>query len=299
MAKLSRQTKEIIKTVLFLLVVGVLIFFFIIYPLTRAKVMMGRVDIEDFNPDSLAINDPGPYAEIDSSVDTFYLESDGLTTLACLYLKAPKDSADGTAILLHRDGDNRDSLLYLAQSIHNNNFNVITYDQRASRFSTGKYRGEGYYESSDIEALISYLELREKIIHPLYVIGFETGADGAILAAHEEKRINGVIAIDPYLTTMRMQDVLKDKHDAMWFPFYRSMMWWWYNIRSGYAAPYRKIENLSAVTCTTLILLSPDFENIEEITKLKELSPIELLTVKTFNENRDTLSAEILDFIKK
>ena len=39
--------------------------------------------------------------------------------------------------------------------------------------------------------LISTMEIREQIIHPLYVVGFGIGADASLLAALEENRIKG------------------------------------------------------------------------------------------------------------
>ena len=41
----------------------------------------------------------------------------------------------------------------------------------------------------------STLVSKEQITHPLYVFGIESGADAAILAALDESRINGVIAV--------------------------------------------------------------------------------------------------------
>ena len=56
-------------------------------------------------------------------------------------------------------------------------------------------------------------------------------------------------------------------------------MWWWYNIRSGYGAPYRDTENLRPVEKPTVIYLEPQDLDIEEINRLKEISSGELLEV--------------------
>lgn len=283
MAKLSRQTKEIIKTVLFLLAVAIIVTVYIIYPLNRTKAIMGRTDIDDHNPDSLVTNDPAAYIEAGLPADTFRFESDGLTNLACLYIAADSGSETmygppGTVILLHDDNDNRDSLVELAGPLHQKRFVVITYDQRATGLTTGKYRGEGQLESRDLQNLISHLEIREKIVHPLYLVGFGLGADAALLAALEEERIDGVAAVEPYLSTRRLQDVLKQRHGTYWFPFYRTIMWWWYGIRSGYGAPYRRIDDIRPVRCRTLVIANVDAS--EETERLRELSPADLLQIK-------------------
>ena len=46
-----------------------------------------------------------------------------------------------------------------------------------------------------------------------------------------------------------MLDRFRERYHTYWFPFYRSMMWWWYNIRSSYAASYRETGDVRAVNC--------------------------------------------------
>ncbi len=300
MAKLSRQTKEIIKTVLFFIVLALVLFVYVIYPLNRAKALMARANIDQYSPDSLITNDPAAYAEAGLPADTFRIESDGLTNLACLSVPVAGDSATtarGTVFLIHRDADNRDSLVSLAAILHDSGFAVYTYDQRASQRSTGKYRGDGTHEASDLEELISHLEIRNMVTHPLYVVGYQLGADAALLAAEEEKRIDGVVAIGPYLTTLRMQDALRERFDTYWFPFYRTIMWWWYEIRSGYATIYRRLEDIRGVNCRTLVLVAPDRADSKEMTRLKEVSQPELLRVQTLSQDENTVYRAVLEFL--
>ncbi len=305
--KLSRQAKEIIQIVVFLVVVGTLVFFYAIYPLTRTKAAMGRPDIENYVEDSLVTNDPALFAEAGLPFDTFRVDADGLTNLACMYIEAQPDtgaSPRGTVCLLHDDGETRDSMLTLSQLFHDSGYAVIAYDQRASGRSTGRYRGEGAYEAADLEEVIRYLDLREKIPHPFIVIGYATGGDAAILAAQEEERIDGVAAVKPYLTTNRWLDKLKAQHDMLWFPFFRTMMWWWYDIRSSYAAPYREIDDIEPVASPTLVFLPEDSYQDPEIEKLQEISGSDLLPLirlpdsdwelfkwvtGSFPSNRDTI----------
>ena len=299
MPRLSRQMKEIINTVTFLLVVAALVACYVIYPLIRVRTSMGRTNLDDYNADSLVVNDATAYIEIGLNPDTFHVESDGLTTLACLYVAPHLDSLGqikGTVFLVHEDGADRDAMAPLARMFVDSGFAVVAFDQRASGRSTGEYRGEGQYEASDLNEIIRYLDLRERIIHPLIMVGYSLGADGGLLAALEEKRINSVVAVNPYLSTRRMQDVLKERYDMLWFPFFRTIMWWWYDIRSSYAAPYRNIDGIEAVACRTLLLTTPEFARDDEVRRIKELSPPELLESGEIPASEEELYREILRF---
>jgi len=310
-AKISRTVREIINTVIFLLIVGLLLTFYAIYPLNKTKATMGRPDIDNYDQDSILMNDPAAFVEAgfnfgDNTTglpicDTFWVESDGLTTLACLYLVPQVDSSSsikGTVALLHDDGSTRDSLVTLSRQFTDNGYEVIVYDQRASGRSTGIYRGDGQYEANDLQEIIRYLDLRGKIVHPFIVAGYSLGADAAILCANEESRIDGVIAINPYLSSTRLLDHLKEKHNLLWFPLYRTMMWWWYGIRSSYAAPYREIEDIKPAACKTLLIIDPAYANDDEIVKFKELSDPKLLVIKTEAISDETILNEIQKFCR-
>ena len=300
MAKLSRQTKEIIKTVLFFAVLGLIGFLYIIYPLNRAKTLMARSDVDNYNADSLAVNEAAAYDSAGLAADTFRYESDGLTNLACLYIATPEDSTaspKGTVILLHDDGANRDSMVTLATAFHESGFVVVAYDQRATGRTTGKYRGEGTLEASDARELISHLEIRNRIIHPLSIVGFGLGGEAALLSVQEEKRIDAVVAVRPYLSTLRMQDVLRERYQTYWFPFYRTIMWWWYEIRSGHAVEYRKTEDIKEPTCRTLVFLPEERLDEDEILRFKELSPANLLRVVQTPTDTNELYNRIIAFV--
>ena len=301
MAKLSRQTKEIIKTVLFFLVVALLVFVYIIYPLNRTKAIMARPGVDDYNNDSLVTNDPAPFVEAGLPADTFRFEPDVLANLACLLVPAPPDSLlepKGTVFLVPGETQTRDSLITLTAALHNEGYAVYTYDSRASGKSTGKYRGDGTHEASDIEQLISHFEIHGQIVHPLYIVGFNLGADAAMLAALEEQRIDGVVAVGPYLTTPYMQDVFKERYQTYWFPFYRTIMWWWYEIRSGYATIYRRVEDLQPVPCRTLVMLTNQQIDGEAALRLKEISGADNLTVNPIPAGDSLIYESILSFVR-
>lgn len=300
MPRISRKMKDTIQTIAVLLVIATLVALYLVYPLIKTKTSMGRANFDDYDQDSLILNDPTAYLEAGLIPDTFRVESDGLTTLACLYLTPDNvestGQTKGTAVLIHEDGADRDAVLPLARLLVDSGFAVVAFDQRASGRSTGKYRGEGQYEANDLNEIIRYLDIRERIIHPLMIVGYSLGAEGALLAALDEKRIDGVVAINPYLSTKRLQDVLKKRHGMLWFPFFRTILWWWYDIRSSYAAPYRDKDDIEPVACRTLLLIAPEAVQDDEVQRLKELSPPELLEIGMTPATEEELYHEIFRF---
>ncbi|MFH1686327.1 MAG: hypothetical protein ABIE70_02245 [bacterium] len=309
--KISRQTREIINIVIFVLVVAALVLTYVVYPLSRTKAIMARPGVDEFQEDSTVVNDPATWVQAGLLVDTMTIETDGLTKVACLYvwptgdasadsttIPPSDDSLKGTAILLHPDGTGRDHMLDLARAFLQEGFSVAVYDQRAAGLSCGYYRGEGQYESNDLLAVTAYLDLRGKITHPLVVVGFETGGDAALLAALEEKRIDLVASVSPYLSTRRMQDVLKERYDTYWFPFYRTIMWFWYNIRSSYAASYRDLEQIQAVAGPTLVMADTQAIQSDEYSRLVELSKPDLLSMHQLPTEPARLFDEIIEFTK-
>jgi pimeloyl-ACP methyl ester carboxylesterase len=300
--KISRTVREAIQTVVFLLVVALIVSTYIIYPLTKTKTIMARADVEDYSTDSLRANDPTVFVETGLTADTFRIESDGLTILACLYLTSdslPVDSVRGTAFLLHADGDSRDDLLDLAGRLADSNFAVVAIDQRAAGYSTGQYRGEGREEADDLDAILSFLDLRAKLKHPAVVVGFSLGGDACLLAAQDDERIDAAVVVDPYVTTLRMQNVLRKQHGVYWFPLYRTIMSFWYGIRSGYAAPYRKTENIKPVACPTLLMVDSTSVQEKELVRLIELSDKTLLQVTTTPTEREQLLDQVAAFVTK
>ena len=286
--------------VIFVLVAALLIVTYIVYPMNRTKAVFGRDDVDNYYEDSLEINDPSTWIDSGLLADSFTVEADGLTTLACLYVlpdSSMQDSIRGTVFLLHDNSADRDDMLPLARIATETGYSVVAYDQRASGRSTGSYHGEGQYEATDLEEVIRYLDLRKKIHHPLTIVGFGLGGDAALLNVFEDARIDRIMAINPYLTTERMLTMLKTRHETYWFPLYYTTMWWWYGIRSGYAAPYREVESVQAVACRTLILVGDDVSQDPEVVLLKELSPPELLTVEILPDDETNLAEKIKAFV--
>ena len=298
---MSETVREIINIAIFLIVAGLLVAFYIVYPLSKTAQMMGRTSGVEVKLDSLPPNNAQTF--IDSGlveVDTFRVEADGLTNLAAVLVPANDDSLSvpsGMTILLHGQNQTRDSLIPLVQSLVNSGQTVVTFDQRAAGLSTGKYHGSGRYEASDVEEVLAWLEIRGKIIHPLSVVGFGIGADAALLVDQQEERIDRVVAVEPYLTTTRMLDMQKALHNTIWFPFYRTVIWWWYGVRSGYVVEYRKIEQIRPVVSKTLILIPEKAAEEPEFTHLKDISSAEQLIIRTEDQGGQSVESQIVGFV--
>jgi pimeloyl-ACP methyl ester carboxylesterase len=303
MAKKNQTLKEISQIVVFLLVVGILTFAFVIYPLGQTKTIMGRENIDEYNPDSVLVNDPAAFLEAGLAVDTFRVEADGLTTLACVYLKPQLQAAEGaevscrgTVILVHSEGADRNSMVPLAQAFLAEGCQVVAYDQRAAGLSTGLYRGDGQYEAEDLVQLISHMEIHEWLTPPVTVIGARLGAETGLLAAAMEPRINAVAAITPYLSTTRMIDAYRAQYDTYWLPFFRTLFWWWYNTRSSYAAEYRETDAVAGVSCRTLILADDSALTTPEFQLIRERSDEGRLVVEPAPDEIPALQNRLVSF---
>lgn len=294
MARLSRQTRENIKIGAVLALAALLLFLFVIYPLNRSKALMIRSDFDQFMLDTLPPNSPSPFAEAGLVVDTSRLEPDGLTRLACLYLRAasPLSTTRGTVIIVPDDRQMRDSVLSLTRLLTDSGFVVITYDQRASGRSSGSYHSGGELEALDLEAVIADFELHNRIPHPLIVVGFAAGADAALLARPEGRKIDGVVAVNPHLTTDNLLDRLFARHGTYWFPFRATVFWWWYNIRSSAAATYRELDAITAVEARTVLVIDPARALEPAVTKLVSLSGPELRVLPS-SDRLGAVAAEV------
>ncbi len=259
---------------------------------------MARPNLDEYaeRADSIIANDVSLWIGSGLTPDTFRVETDGLTSVAGL-ICVLHDSAIGTVILLHDDGENRDSVLPLALAFFSSNYAVVAYDQRASGRSTGEYRGDGWLEGNDLSEIIAYLDLRNQLTHPVSVVGFGVGGDAAILSSLNEKRIDKVAAMNPYLSSSRWLDILKSKHETCWFPFFRTIMWWYYGLRSSYAAPYRELQDIQSVKVPTMLFVEQSHFNDPEVLHLKELSPDTLLTLHPTPFDESGQLDRILEFV--
>ncbi len=277
--RISRQTREIINIVVAVVVVALILFYYVVYPLNKAKTYWARADSGATVTNEA--NDPTPFQSAGSTIDTFRLDVDAKTKLAGLYAVPPKDSigVKGTVLLMHGNRGDRSLLASLAKALLDSGYIVAGYDQRASGKSTGEYHGDGQLEAADMEAVIAYLDIRGKIIHPFFVAGYETGADAAILAAREETRIDRIVAVAPYLSTRALVTAMYKADSPLWFPFHESTLWWWYTVRSGYATTYLEADNVGRATVPTTVLVPAARAGSEEVKRFDEMSTDMVVTI--------------------
>ncbi len=114
-------------------------------------------------------------------VDTFRVDADGLTSLACVYLGPVSDAGapvapKGTAILLHDESQDRNAMLPLTGALLDSGFAVCLYDQRASGRSTGAYHSDGEYEAADLSEVIAFMRgnpsgdpRQDEILRPIFL----------------------------------------------------------------------------------------------------------------------------------
>lgn len=250
MPRVSKQVKEIIKTCVVVLALALLVFFYWIYPLNRAKAMWGRTDLDSYQPDSLLArpNDPTAFAVDRVAIDTFRVEADGSTVLAALRIfPSGITAARGTIILVHTEKSDRSSTTNLARQLIDSGFVVIVYDQRASGLSSGKYHSDGRMEGTDLETVVAHLGLHDQLVAPVIVVGWNSGADAALLSQSDEKRISAVLAIEPYLSTTAFIESYQEQFASWKFPFWRTLLWFWLNARSSYGLDYSDGSALTAL----------------------------------------------------
>lgn len=306
MGKKSQNVKEIIQVVAFVLVVAILIIVFVAYPLNRTKAFLARTDVDSFKSDPLPTNDISAFADLRATADTFRVEADGLTSLACVYLTPAADTLSpdvvgpirGSAILLHDEGSDRKAMLPLARMLIDSGWAVCLYDQRASGLSSGRYHSDGEIEAADLTEVIAYLRIRDRVIHPFVAVGQANGADAALLAAAEENYFDGVVAIKPYITTERWLDILMANHDMYWIPFSHTIFKFWYELRSGYAPQYRQPDNLRSPLCRTLILDSETRLADQVVTDYLNKGEPGEINAAVLPTETNRLDSDIMAFIK-
>lgn len=302
--KLSRQTREIINVVIFVVVLAALVTCYVVYPLNKSKTLMARADGLEFTVDSLPANSDSVYTALDFRVDTFRVESDGVTNLACVHISAPIDTSTtdssvllGTVIVIPDRDQTRDSLAEMVAAFVAAGYDIVTYDPRASGRTSGQYRGEGQYEADDLEALLAYLDLRDQLHHPVSILGLGLGGEAALLAAPDASRADQVIAVRPYLSTEGMFNRLFKEEAVWWFPFRETVLWFWYNTHSGYAASFRYEEDIKGIMRPTVLLVSEP--ESEAIARLRELSSEGMLTVEEVPDTPESLQARVLTILEQ
>lgn len=220
---MTKKTREAITTSLVIVAVVAAIIALWVYPLNQAGKIISRKS--GGTPGTAG----GPFV---SSAETLTVVSEDNQKMACLLFKTP--NARGTFILAHGLFADRTSQLAKAQALVEAGFAVMIYDQRAYGLSEGKYRSGGYYETDDLQEIISWLDLRNLLVHPAIVWGEDHGASAAVRAWEQEVRIDYVVAENPVADGRDWQRRVV-QHDKLSAPdLLLPIIWWWMKQKSGY-----------------------------------------------------------------
>jgi pimeloyl-ACP methyl ester carboxylesterase len=230
---MTKKTKEAIKASMAIVIAVVAILALWIYPLIQSGKIISRIEIEETSE----ILDSVPNA------GQFTIMSEDNLKLACNFIpRSPEadndaflpDTTNGTVILLHGLTDDLTGRDERAQHLSSIGFNVFYYDQRAFGKSEGKYCSGGYFESNDLQTVISRLYLEDKIIKPLIIWGIDQGGTAALRVWENENRIDFVIAEDPIINGRDWQKREVARKDLSIPDFYLGFIWWWIKQKSGY-----------------------------------------------------------------
>jgi uncharacterized protein len=120
-----------------------------------------------------------------------FLVKNDTVTLRGFYV--PKDSAKATIICIHGRNNNKEFFLPFAKKLHDLGCNVILIDLRGHGKSGGKYSTFGFYEKTDIQKVIDYVETKSTLKN-IGIHGHSLGGAVALLTLETDKRLKfGII----------------------------------------------------------------------------------------------------------
>lgn len=112
-------------------------------------------------------------------------------------VRARKQAARGTVLLLHALGESKACYLPLGERLADKGFDIVLIDLRAHGESEGKYCTFGAREAGEVKLVADTL-LDAKSVHaPLFVFGPGLGGSVAIQYASLDDRCKGVMAMTP------------------------------------------------------------------------------------------------------
>jgi pimeloyl-ACP methyl ester carboxylesterase len=261
--------------------------------------LTARADKDEFDdPEFTFANDASYFIDSGLIPDTFAISTDDNIRLSGLFFKPDTNLFDtvlGTVILLHGGDTDRTALIPYINPLLDSGLAIVIYDQRACGFSGGKYYASGDYEADDLVQIIIDLNFRQLLFPPLITVGFDLGADAVINASQKEKRINGVIAIEPYFTSSRWISMLTRQKEALAIPLYKMVYFWWYQKLTGFPFDRTGVDDIQPVETNTVLIMSEENLDSEEAVRLQELSVDIIKTVK--QPDKDKLTHVVLEYI--
>jgi len=256
---MKKSTKEAIRTSVVLVLIAAAACAFWIYPLHEA----GKIIVR---PDS---GEKLPADDWLKGADSFAITTEDNIVLVGKLTKC--ESPQGTVILLHGLWGDQTSQTEKVDAFKAVGLNVVTYDQRGYGRSGGKYRSGGYFETEDLQDVISQLDLTGRLVRPLIVFGEDQGGAAVLRLWGREKRIDFVTAENPIVDGRDWQKRVIAKKQLFAPDFTLPLIWWWMKQKSGYeisleesdiSSRFGAILSDSVMTAHMLTLASGDSAKI-------------------------------------
>jgi len=115
---------------------------------------------------------------------------------------SPSQWSDRTVVFVSDAGQDRLQagfpVFRVAQRLMDAGYNVVLFDPQGTGRSGGDEVGFGALEAADVEAVVRYLRTLGPPGGQVALWGFGAGADAALAAAAEDRRIGAVVADSPY-----------------------------------------------------------------------------------------------------
>lgn len=128
-------------------------------------------------------------------------------TLRGWFIPASADTSIGTIVLLHGIASTKTSMLETVSHLSRSGFNCVVYDSRANGESGGLNCTFGYYEKTDLVAVIDTVERRFPGVGPFGVYGSSLGASVAVQGMAISQSIVCGVVESPFAT---LREVIHD-----------------------------------------------------------------------------------------
>jgi pimeloyl-ACP methyl ester carboxylesterase len=192
---------------------------FVVVPLTLSVYLVHKPRAALGHPDLGA-----PYTEV------AFPSSDGLTIRA--WYVPPRNGA--VVVLLHGSGGDRSGTRHQARMLVRHGYGALLVDARGRGTSDGDNGSYGWTWNRDVRGAVDFLSLRG--VERIAAYGLSTGAEVALQAAAEDRRIDAVVSDGAEARSVRENAL--DRESDRWFVLpYTGMLEVGYRFLSGERRP--------------------------------------------------------------
>jgi pimeloyl-ACP methyl ester carboxylesterase len=110
----------------------------------------------------------------------------------------PPSPPRATVLVLHGFQDSKEDVIHWALYLAEHGYRAVLVDLRGHGRSTGAWVGYGAFEARDLGQVIDELERRQLVTGRIGVLGISYGASVGLQLAGLDKRIEAVVAIEPF-----------------------------------------------------------------------------------------------------